>query len=289
MNAIVSIITIVSLTDKCIKEREVAPKSADTVAASQSAESPFPSDGDSAQLDSSVPSLAEAAKPGFRKSEKHSKNALRSVSELHIGDEKLAGSSKFDMDKVLKGFGARRASGASGGTNIQAGDVPLKSSEMCPSKITIPGKKAPLDLTLKTTLQFVSSSSVKWLSYGCSLDYDIDMKTFIVIDLGLDVINSVIEPGEVLPDVIGIDLVLVGELRDHHVVGVESTFHHPLSLEDLLLHCFEPRLHASGLLGPLNITDAQHPIAHLDRLRVLQHSREVGIDDLLEELVPRSF
>ncbi|XP_044946323.1 uncharacterized protein LOC123395396 [Hordeum vulgare subsp. vulgare] len=148
-----------------------APKSADTVAASQSAESPFPSgDGDSAQLDSSVPSLAEAAKPGFRKAEKRSKNALRSVSELHIGDEKLAGSSKFDMDKVLKGFGARGASGASSGTNIQAGDVPLKSSEVCPSKITIPGKKAPLDLTLKTTLQFVSSSSVKWchnLSTSC--------------------------------------------------------------------------------------------------------------------------
>ncbi|KAI4996967.1 hypothetical protein ZWY2020_052309 [Hordeum vulgare] len=149
---------------------EKAPKSVDIVAASQSAESPFPSDGDSAQLDSSVPSLAEAAKPGFRKGEKHSKNALRSVSELHIGDEKLAGSSKFDMDKVLKGFGARRASGASSGTNIQASDVPLKSSEMCPSKITIPGKKAPLDLTLKTTLQFVSSSSVKWchnLSTSC--------------------------------------------------------------------------------------------------------------------------
>ncbi|KAE8817882.1 hypothetical protein D1007_04508 [Hordeum vulgare] len=150
MNAIVSIITIVSLTDKWIKEREVdallnnkkAPKSADTVAASQSAGSPFPSsDGDFAQLDSSVPSLAEAAKPGFRKAEKHSKNALRSVSELHIGDEKVVGSSKFDMDKVLKVFGARRASGASSGTNIQAGDVLLKSSEMCPSKIQYQEKK----------------------------------------------------------------------------------------------------------------------------------------------------
>ena len=57
----------------------------------------FSSDGDSAQLDSSVPSLAEAAKPGFKKAEKCSKNALRSVSELHIGDEKQAGSSKLDM------------------------------------------------------------------------------------------------------------------------------------------------------------------------------------------------
>ncbi|KAE8815664.1 B3 domain-containing protein [Hordeum vulgare] len=95
-----------------------------------------------------------------------------------------------------------------------------------------------------------------------------------VIDLGLEVTNSVIEPGEVLPDVIGIDLVLVGELRDHHVVGVESVFHHPLALEDLLVHCFEPRLHASGLLGPLNMTDVQHPLTHLDRLRVLRHARE---------------
>ncbi|XP_037432073.1 uncharacterized protein LOC119298873 isoform X1 [Triticum dicoccoides] len=150
---------------------EKVPKSADAVTASQSAESPFPrTNDDSAQLDSSVPSLAEAAKPGFRKAEKCSKNALRSVSELHIGDEKQAGSSKFDMDKVMKGFGARGASGASSGTNIQAGDVPLKSSEVCPSKITIPGKRAPLDLTLKTTLQFVSSSSVKWchnLSTSC--------------------------------------------------------------------------------------------------------------------------
>ncbi|KAE8769517.1 DNA-directed RNA polymerase subunit beta [Hordeum vulgare] len=51
-----------------------------------------------------------------------------------------------------------------------------------------------------------------------------------VIDLGLEVINPVIEPGEVLPNVIGINPVLVGELRDHHVVGVESTLHHPLAL-----------------------------------------------------------
>lgn len=68
------------------------------------------------------------------------------------------------MEKVLKGFGARDASAASMLTtpSVQVGDVPLKSSDTCPSKITIPGKRAPLDLTLKTTLHFVSSSSVKW-------------------------------------------------------------------------------------------------------------------------------
>ncbi|KAE8796216.1 DNA-directed RNA polymerase subunit beta [Hordeum vulgare] len=81
----------------------------------------------------------------------------------------------------------------------------------------------------------------------------------MVIGLGLEMIDSLIELEEVLPNVLGIDLVLVGELCDHHVVGIESAFHHPLALEDLLLHCFEPRLYASSPLGPLNITDVHHP------------------------------
>ncbi|EEE53637.1 hypothetical protein OsJ_36915 [Oryza sativa Japonica Group] len=120
--------------------------------------------GDSAKLDSAVPSHTEAAKPSFRKVEKCSENALRSVSELHIGDEQQSGTNKFDMEKVLKGFGARDAFVASKLTdpNIQVGVVPSKSLDLCPSEIAVPGKRAPLDLTLKTTLQFVSSSSVKW-------------------------------------------------------------------------------------------------------------------------------
>ena len=73
---------------------------------------------------------------------------------------------------MLKGFGARDAFGPSGlsAPNVQVGDATLKSSNMCPSKITIPGKRAPLDFTLKTSLQFVSSSSVKWWvcnSFSC--------------------------------------------------------------------------------------------------------------------------
>ncbi|KAE8821550.1 hypothetical protein D1007_00328 [Hordeum vulgare] len=71
-----------------------------------------------------------------------------------------------------------------------------------------------------------------------------------VIDLALKLINPVIDPGEVFPNVNGIHLLIASELRDHHVVGIESTLHHPLTLEVLLLHCFEPRLHASGLLSP---------------------------------------
>ena len=88
-----------------------------------------------------------------------------------------------------------------------------------------------------------------------------------------------------LPNVLGIQLVVVGELRDHHVVGVESAFHHPLALENMLLHCFESCLYASGPIWSLDIADVQQPITHLNCLRVLQHLCEVGIDNLLEELV----
>ena len=87
-----------------------------------------------------------------------------------------------------------------------------------------------------------------------------------------------------LSNVLGIQLVVVGELRDHHVVGVEFAFHHPLSLENLLLHCFDSCLHAFGPPWSLNIADMQH--THLNGLRVLQHLHEVGVDDLLEKTCP---
>ena len=88
-----------------------------------------------------------------------------------------------------------------------------------------------------------------------------------------------------LPNVLGVQLVVVGELHDHYVIGVESTLHHLLTLENLLLHRLEPCLHASGPPWSLHIADVQQPLTHLIGLRVLQHLREVGVDDLPEELV----
>jgi hypothetical protein len=70
---------------------------------------------------------------------------------------------------------------------------------------------------------------------------------------------------------LAIHLVTTGEFRDHGVVGAESTFYQPLALENLLLHRFEPGLHAPGLLGSLNIPDVKHPLMHLDGLRVFHH------------------
>ena len=92
-----------------------------------------------------------------------------------------------------------------------------------------------------------------------------------------------------LLDVLGILLVVVGELHDHHVVGVESMFHHPLELENLLLHCFVSCLHASGPPWSLNIADVQHPLMHLNGLRVLQHLWKIGVDNPLEKLSLRAL
>ena len=68
-------------------------------------------------------------------------------------------------------------------------------------------------------------------------------------------------------------------------LALSAVFHHLLALENLLLHCLEPCLHAFGPPWSLNIADVQQPLTHLNGLRVLQHLREVGVDDLLEKLV----
>ena len=62
-----------------------------------------------------------------------------------------------------------------------------------------------------------------------------------------------------IPSDFGIQLVVIGELHDHHLVGVETMLHHPLALENLLLHGFELSLHASGTPWSLHIADVQHP------------------------------
>ena len=71
-----------------------------------------------------------------------------------------------------------------------------------------------------------------------------------VIDLGLEVLDFLVELEDGLPNVLGIQLVVIGELRDHYVIGVKSTLYHLLALENLLLHNFELCLYASIRLGP---------------------------------------
>ena len=106
-----------------------------------------------------------------------------------------------------------------------------------------------------------------------------------VIDLGLEVLDFLVELEDGLPNVLDVELVVVGELRDHHLVGDESMLHHPLALENLLLHGFELCLHASGTPWSLHIADVQHPLTQLNGLRVLQNLHEIGVDNPLKKLV----
>ena len=106
-----------------------------------------------------------------------------------------------------------------------------------------------------------------------------------VIDSGLEVLDFLMKLEDGLPNVLDVQLVVVGELCDHNVIGIESMLHHLLTLENFLLQCLEPCLRASGLPWSLNIADVQQLLTHLYGLRVLQHFCEVGIDDLLEKLV----
>ena len=66
----------------------------------------------------------------------------------------------------------------------------------------------------------------------------------MVIHLGLEVLDFLLKLEDGLPNDFGIQLMVVGELRDHHLVGVESTLHHPLALENFLFHGFELCLQA---------------------------------------------
>mgnify|MGYP005842248689 CR=1 FL=1 len=95
-------------------------------------------------------------------------------------------------------------------------------------------------------------------------------------DLVLEVIDLALEE---------VDLVVEGVVRDHEVIGIASTFHHPLAPEDLLLHSFKPSLHGSRPLGALHIADVEHPLTHLDSLRLLHHLPHIWVDDVLKELV----
>ncbi|EMS47508.1 DNA-directed RNA polymerase subunit beta [Triticum urartu] len=115
--------------------------------------------------------------------------------------------------------------------------------------------------------------------------YQKDRTKKTVIDLGLEVLDFLMKLEDALPNVLDVQLVVVGELCDHNVIGIEPTLHHLLTLVNFLLQCLEPCLRASGLPWSLNIADVQQHLTHLNGLRVLQHFREVGVDDLLEELV----
>ncbi|MBA0607916.1 hypothetical protein Godav_020179 [Gossypium davidsonii] len=93
--------------------------------------------------------------------EKCNQGTFLSVTELSTGGQKLSGLAAVDMDKALKGLAACEA----------IPNIPPESSErfddissgnFC-SDFHVTGQKIPLDFTLKTYAQLVSSSPVNWL------------------------------------------------------------------------------------------------------------------------------
>ena len=106
-----------------------------------------------------------------------------------------------------------------------------------------------------------------------------------IVDLALEEVDLLVEGEDDVLHGLAIHLEITGVVRDHEVIGIESTFHHPLSLEDFLLHSFEPSLHGSRPLRTRHIVEVKHPLMHLDDLRVLHHLPQIWVDDVLEELV----
>ncbi|KAK1288165.1 hypothetical protein QJS10_CPB19g01258 [Acorus calamus] len=113
----------------------------------------------------SVLPTKDNADKSYQKLEKCSQSTFRSVAEISLGGVMPSGPVGIDMDKALKGLLARDPP-VSSVTNIEysekVGDLPSISSGKFRSEFHISGNRIPLDLTLKTTMRLVSSSSVKW-------------------------------------------------------------------------------------------------------------------------------
>ncbi|RVW11959.1 hypothetical protein CK203_091839 [Vitis vinifera] len=112
---------------------------------------------------------AAVSKDGTRQdceyAEKCSQSTFRSVAELSLGSERISEMAVVDMDKALKGLVAcepRAFSGLAADSSEKFGNFTSISSGHFCSEFHIPGQKAPLDFTLKTNMQRVSSSSVNW-------------------------------------------------------------------------------------------------------------------------------
>lgn len=95
--------------------------------------------------------------------EKRNDSTFLSVTELSSGGQNVSRLGTVDMDKVLKGLVAH-------GPLIPSESLLPESyeknwnfkSKLHTSDFSVPGKKSPLDLTMKTTMRIVSSSSVNW-------------------------------------------------------------------------------------------------------------------------------
>lgn len=93
---------------------------------------------------------------------KCSKITFQSVRDLSLGGDKFNGSSFVDMDKALKGLVSSEPHGLSVPLVDYVDSIGQVMPKSCCSEFLIPGDSIPLDLTLKTTMRVLSTSSVNW-------------------------------------------------------------------------------------------------------------------------------
>lgn len=101
------------------------------------------------------------AAPALPASAKHRQGTFTSVTMLSSGGEKLSHLTTVDLDKALKGIAAHEAISNIPNEPSESLDDPSHTRSFC-SEFQVPGQNIPLDLTLKTSVQIVSSSSVNW-------------------------------------------------------------------------------------------------------------------------------
>ncbi|KAI5425230.1 uncharacterized protein LOC127125502 [Lathyrus oleraceus] len=111
----------------------------------------------------------EATKDGAPQAEetneKCSQGKFLSVADLSSDVDRSSGETAIDMGKALKGLASLEPhvdSGVATDSSQKHGDSAPTIAGNSFSKCHIPGKKAPLDLTLKTSMRIVSSASVDW-------------------------------------------------------------------------------------------------------------------------------
>lgn len=95
-------------------------------------------------------------------SERCSENTFRSVTELSLGSVDVHGLSTVDMDKALRGLATHEHLGTAAKiAESSETDGGIRSKNFC-SEVHVPCKMTPLDLTMKTNIRVVSSSSINW-------------------------------------------------------------------------------------------------------------------------------
>lgn len=96
--------------------------------------------------------------------DKCSQNTFLNVAVLSKGNENSCGQLTLDMNSVLKGLGrdAPTTSKSLSESLDQLNNIQLANSGRFRSNFQISGHKTPIDLTLKSSLRLVSSSSVNW-------------------------------------------------------------------------------------------------------------------------------